>query len=113
MKFWKDGASYPFKSHDTWFMTENIRWGKYAPAIPTSRRWSTKVNREDIWREAAKDLGVAAPTFRPPPRAARRPSSTARSSTRKTRPPISTAWRSRPRPDRRLRRADGAPAFST
>jgi nitrate/nitrite transport system substrate-binding protein len=41
MKFWADGASYPFKSHDTWFLAENIRWGKFA-AIPTSRRWSTR-----------------------------------------------------------------------
>ena len=30
MKFWKDDASYPFKSHDAWFLTENIRWGKFA-----------------------------------------------------------------------------------
>ncbi len=27
MKFWKDSASYPFKSHDLWFVTEDIRWG--------------------------------------------------------------------------------------
>jgi nitrate/nitrite transport system substrate-binding protein len=27
MKFWKDNASYPYKSHDLWFLTENIRWG--------------------------------------------------------------------------------------
>ena len=25
MKFWRDHASYPFKSHDAWFLTENIR----------------------------------------------------------------------------------------
>ena len=29
MKFWQDDASYPFKSHDAWFLTENIRWGKF------------------------------------------------------------------------------------
>src|ERR1700761_7381041 len=29
MRFWKDNASYPFQSHDLWFITEDIRWGKY------------------------------------------------------------------------------------
>ena len=28
MKFWRDDASFPFKSHDAWFLTENMRWGK-------------------------------------------------------------------------------------
>ena len=28
MKFWRDYASYPFKSHELWFLTENMRWGK-------------------------------------------------------------------------------------
>ena len=33
MKFWgeKGEASYPWKSLDTWFVTENIRWGKFEP----------------------------------------------------------------------------------
>ena len=31
MKFWRDNASYPYKSHDLWFLAENIRWG-YIPA---------------------------------------------------------------------------------
>jgi len=59
MKFWKDGASYPFKSHDSWFMAENIRWGTFAPDTDI-RKIVDQVNREDLWREAAKDLGVAA-----------------------------------------------------
>ncbi|PDT11061.1 MULTISPECIES: CmpA/NrtA family ABC transporter substrate-binding protein [unclassified Rhizobium] len=59
MKFWKDGASYPFKSHDTWFMTENVRWGNL-PGTTDIKALVNQVNREDIWREAAKDLGVAA-----------------------------------------------------
>ena len=57
MKFWKDGASYPFKSHDSWFLAENIRWGKFAPDTDI-KALVDKVNREDLWREAAKDLGV-------------------------------------------------------
>ncbi|MBC7149160.1 MAG: ABC transporter substrate-binding protein [Rhizobium sp.] len=59
MKFWKDHASYPFKSHDSWFVTENIRWGKFS-ADTDIKALVDKVNREDIWRAAAKDLGIAA-----------------------------------------------------
>lgn len=59
MKFWKDAASYPFKSHDTWFIAENVRWGKFAPDTDI-KALVGQVNREDLWREAAKDLGVAA-----------------------------------------------------
>ncbi|NSZ65192.1 CmpA/NrtA family ABC transporter substrate-binding protein [Agrobacterium tumefaciens] len=58
MKFWQDHASYPFRSHDSWFITENIRWGKFAPDTEV-KALVAKVNREDIWRDAAKDLGVA------------------------------------------------------
>ncbi|CAH0146764.1 Nitrate transport protein NrtA [Agrobacterium fabrum] len=58
MKFWQDRASYPFHSHDSWFITENIRWGKFAPDTDV-KALVAKVNREDIWRAAAKDLGVA------------------------------------------------------
>ncbi|MDR6100296.1 nitrate/nitrite transport system substrate-binding protein [Agrobacterium larrymoorei] len=59
MKFWKDAASYPFQSHDSWFIAENIRWGKFAPDTDIKALVS-QVNREDLWRAAAKDLGVAA-----------------------------------------------------
>ncbi|KJF69631.1 CmpA/NrtA family ABC transporter substrate-binding protein [Rhizobium nepotum] len=58
MKFWQDHASYPFHSHDSWFITENIRWGKFAPDTDV-KALVAKVNREDIWREAARDLGVS------------------------------------------------------
>ncbi|MFS8047799.1 CmpA/NrtA family ABC transporter substrate-binding protein [Rhizobium sp. BR 314] len=59
MKFWKGGVSYPFRSHDAWFITENIRWGKFAPNTDI-KALVGQVNRQDIWRDAAKDLGVAA-----------------------------------------------------
>ncbi|MBW9075744.1 CmpA/NrtA family ABC transporter substrate-binding protein [Agrobacterium deltaense] len=58
MKFWQDHASYPFRSHDSWFIAENIRWGKFAPDTDV-KALVEKVNRDDIWRAAAKDLGVA------------------------------------------------------
>lgn len=59
MKYWRDFASYPFQSHDLWFMTEDIRWGKYEASFD-SKALIGKVNREDMWRDAAKTLGVAA-----------------------------------------------------
>lgn len=59
MKFWAGGVSYPFKSHDSWFLTENMRWGKIA-ADTDVKGLVGAVNREDIWRSAAADLGVAA-----------------------------------------------------
>ena len=59
MRFWKDYASYPFQSHDLWFLTENIRWGNLPPDLDT-KALIAKVNREDLWRAAAKELGVAA-----------------------------------------------------
>lgn len=62
MKFWKAGetsASYPYQSHDLWFITEDKRWG-YLPADLDAQELIKKVNREDLWREAAKALNVAA-----------------------------------------------------
>lgn len=57
MKFWADNASYPYKSHDLWFLTEDIRWG-YIPADTDTKKLIDQVNREDLWKEAAKALGV-------------------------------------------------------
>jgi nitrate/nitrite transport system substrate-binding protein len=59
MKYWRDHASYPFKSHDMWFLTENVRWGKFT-GKEDFKTLIDKVNREDLWREAAKELNVAA-----------------------------------------------------
>jgi nitrate/nitrite transport system substrate-binding protein len=59
MKFFADNASYPYQSHDLWFLTEDIRWGKFDAQTDT-KALVAKVNREDLWREAAKALGVTA-----------------------------------------------------
>lgn len=59
MRYWKDQASYPFKSHDLWFLTENKRWG-YLPTTLDSSALVDQVNREDLWRVAALELGVDA-----------------------------------------------------
>ena len=57
MKYWADHASFPFQSHDLWFLTENIRWG-YQPADLDLKATVAKVNRADLWLDAAKTLGI-------------------------------------------------------
>jgi nitrate/nitrite transport system substrate-binding protein len=59
MKFWAGGVSYPYQSHELWFLTENQRWGKLPMDLDT-KAIIGKVNREDLWREAAKNIGAAA-----------------------------------------------------
>jgi nitrate/nitrite transport system substrate-binding protein len=60
MKFWGKGGtvSYPWKSLDTWFMTENIRWGRYKPDFDV-KGLVDKINRSDLWIQSAKALGIA------------------------------------------------------
>jgi bicarbonate transport system substrate-binding protein len=64
--YWKDekgSVSYPYKSHDLWFITESVRWG-FLPQDYVSNNAAkakeliNKVNREDIWKEAAKEAGI-------------------------------------------------------
>jgi nitrate/nitrite transport system substrate-binding protein len=57
MKFWCDHASYPFRSHDLWFLSENIRWG-VLPEDTDTAKLIAEVNRENIWRAAAARAGV-------------------------------------------------------
>ncbi len=66
--YWKDekgSVSYPYKSHDLWFITENVRWG-FLPKdyldnnAAKAKELINKVNREDIWKEAAKEAGINA-----------------------------------------------------
>ncbi len=58
-KYWADAASYPFKSHDLWFLTEHERWGML-PEGTDKKALIDSVNREDLWREAAKAIGQEA-----------------------------------------------------
>lgn len=66
--YWKDekgSVSYPYKSHDLWFITENVRWGFLPPDYITggaakAKALIDKVNKENIWKEAATELGVPA-----------------------------------------------------
>ncbi|WP_373479188.1 CmpA/NrtA family ABC transporter substrate-binding protein [Geminocystis sp.] len=62
VQYWKTdkgSVSYPYKSLDLWFLTESVRWG-FLPAsyLDTAKALIDKVNREDIWKEAAKEAGI-------------------------------------------------------
>jgi nitrate/nitrite transport system substrate-binding protein len=60
MKFWADNASYPYQSHDLWFLTENMRWGNIPTDFVKAKEMVKKVNREDLWKAAATALKVDA-----------------------------------------------------
>ncbi|MEB3827381.1 CmpA/NrtA family ABC transporter substrate-binding protein [Phormidium sp. CCY1219] len=63
--YWTDprgNVSYPYKSHDLWFLTETIRWGFHREQISdidTAKQIIDRVNREDLWREAAREAGFS------------------------------------------------------
>lgn len=62
--YWKTdrgSVSYPYKSLDLWFLTESVRWG-FLPKtyLEGSKNLIDKVNRSDIWKEAAKEAGIPA-----------------------------------------------------
>lgn len=63
--YWTDpkgSVSYPYKSHDLWFLTESLRWGFHKGQLKdfdTVKRLVDSVNREDLWREAAKEAGFS------------------------------------------------------
>jgi nitrate/nitrite transport system substrate-binding protein len=59
MKYWRNAASFPWQSHDAYMLYENIRWGKLDLATDVNALVK-QVSRTDLWREAAKTLGVAA-----------------------------------------------------
>ncbi len=63
IKYWTDSkgsVSYPYKSHDLWFLTESVRWGFLPEGILSEAdRIINSVSGEKYWREAAQELGLA------------------------------------------------------
>ncbi|PZV17802.1 MAG: bicarbonate-binding protein [Pseudanabaena sp.] len=60
IKYWSnDGisVSYPYKSHDLWFLNEYRRWNSLPDDFETKETIDA-VNREDLWKNAAKAIGV-------------------------------------------------------
>lgn len=69
ISYWKDArgsVSYPYQSHDLWFLTESVRWG-FLPqgVLGEADRIIKDVSGEKFWREAAQELGVASADIPP------------------------------------------------
>ena len=61
MKFFADGAvSYPYLSDGMWFLTQHKRWGMLK-SDPDYLAVAKKINRIDLYTEAAKQVGVSIP----------------------------------------------------
>ncbi len=63
--YWKSprgSVSYPYKSLDLWFLTESVRWGFLPPSVLENNAQDliNRVNRSDLWREAAQEAGIPA-----------------------------------------------------
>ena len=64
VRYWKDSrgsVSYPYKSHDLWFLTESVRWGFLPESfLGQADRVINAVSGDKYWREAAQELGIPA-----------------------------------------------------
>jgi bicarbonate transport system substrate-binding protein len=64
--FWSSDRgviSYPYKSLTLWFLIESLRWKFYPGTVDTiaqAKALNDKVTREDLWKQAAKEVGVPA-----------------------------------------------------
>ena len=59
-RFQRDFANFPWRSHADWFVAQMVRWGQ-APADTDVRAVADRVYRTDLYRAAARDMGVACP----------------------------------------------------
>lgn len=59
--FFRYAATFPWRSHAVWFLTQMVRWGQIEQPI-NFRKVAESVYRPEIYRQAAKELGIAAPT---------------------------------------------------
>jgi nitrate/nitrite transport system substrate-binding protein len=60
MTFFDRQTNFPWKSHGLWFVTQFRRWGMVGPDVDY-RGIVDQVNRPDLFRAVAKDLGLEAP----------------------------------------------------
>ncbi len=60
----RGSVSYPYKSHDLWFLIETMRWGLhrgFIKSVDQARALVNRVNREDLWKRAAQASGIKPP----------------------------------------------------
>jgi len=58
--FHANAANFPWRSHADWFLRQMIRWGQAAPDIDITAT-ADRVYRADLYRAAAREMGVACP----------------------------------------------------
>ena len=59
--FFRYAATFPWRSHALWFLSQMVRWGQIGPETPLGAV-AGAVYRPDLYREAAADLGLPCPT---------------------------------------------------
>lgn len=60
--FFRYAATFPWRSHAVWFLTQMVRWGQIDKAI-NFKKVAESVYLPEVYREAAKELGIAYPTI--------------------------------------------------
>ncbi len=60
--FHRYAANFPWRSHAIWFLTQMVRWQQFKAPVDF-RRIAETVYRPDLYRDAAAQLGVPAPSI--------------------------------------------------
>jgi nitrate/nitrite transport system substrate-binding protein len=61
MTFFDRDTAFPWKSHGLWWLSQLRRWGMVGPGLDY-RATVDQVHRPDLYRDVAKELGIAAPS---------------------------------------------------
>ena len=59
-RFWRHAATFPWRSHASWFLHEMTRWGLIDGHVDHASL-AERVYRPDIYRRAAAPLGISVP----------------------------------------------------
>jgi ABC-type nitrate/sulfonate/bicarbonate transport system substrate-binding protein len=60
--FYRYAANFPWRSHAEWIITQMYRWGQI-DQLTDIQALASRIYRPDIYRDAAKALGISAPTI--------------------------------------------------
>ena len=60
--FYRYAATFPWRSHAVWFMSQMVRWGQIEEPLDIVKA-ASEIYRPDIYREAVKGLGIPVPTI--------------------------------------------------
>ncbi len=60
--FHRYAANFPWRSHAAWFITQMYRWGQLETPVDI-KKTASRIYLPELYRQAAKEVGVAAPTI--------------------------------------------------